>query len=115
MDTRKSLHNVGKSLEDWATRKAFVSRVWIFGSRVRGNHSSKSDLDVAIEYDPDGDEQPITRWVCEGPQWEKEIQLFIPYKLHLWRYHAKETPTIKKGLEEGSLLVYSRKSETAAG
>lgn len=38
-------------LAEWARDKPLVGRLFIFGSRVRGEHHAHSDLDVAIELD----------------------------------------------------------------
>lgn len=102
------------SLVDWVRLMPFVSCVWIFGSRARGTHKLDSDLDVAVEFDPIGDEDQATTWICDGQKWESELQKHIHIKVHLWRYHPYETPTIKKGLEESSVLVYQREVGAAA-
>jgi len=36
-------------LRAWAIVESFIRRVWIFGSRARGDHRIDSDIDVAVE------------------------------------------------------------------
>jgi predicted nucleotidyltransferase len=37
---------------DWVALYPIISRVTLFGSRVRGDHQAKSDLDIHIDIDP---------------------------------------------------------------
>lgn len=45
----KSLAHV---IAQWADQRPAIQRVYIFGSRVRGDNRPDSDLDVAIEFAP---------------------------------------------------------------
>ena len=100
------------SLERWARARPFVRRLLVYGSRVRGTHSTDSDLDVAIEFDPVGlDSDCLTTWICDAKKWRKEIQPFIPWPLHLeWNDPGGETPHVAAGLGESSILVYEREN-----
>lgn len=38
------------AVRDWiAARFPFVQRIWLYGSRARGNHSPRADIDLAVE------------------------------------------------------------------
>jgi predicted nucleotidyltransferase len=107
------IEEFGASVKSWAIAKRYITRIWLFGSRIRGDSKIDSDLDIAIEYLPQQDESPVTRWAFDGDQWQTELQAFTQYRIDLWRYEEKETPTIKKGLEESSIKIYDR-NEIAA-
>ena len=94
----------------WAAQQPFLRKVYFFGSRVAGNHSGSSDLDIAIEFDPIGNYRNCdTTWICEGDQWAKELQELLPWRVQL-EYHdpAGSTPTVSRGLEERNIVVYER-------
>jgi len=66
----------------WAAAKPFVRKLWLFGSWVKGNHNSNSDVDIAIEIDPiNGDEGALASWVEHAQHWKAELQAVIN-----WRY-----------------------------
>ena len=45
------LTQIAEILAVWAVQKPLIKRVFVFGSRVRGDHDEQSDLDVAVELD----------------------------------------------------------------
>ena len=97
----------------WAGQKPLIKRVFIFGSRVRGDHRFDSDLDVAIELDPaeyqSSDESGgLATWMIETEEWKGEIQALIPYEIHLHQFSGNQTPTIRDGLKRSSRLVYEK-------
>lgn len=106
----KTLEDAVAILKSWAIERPFVRRIFVYGSRARGNHSTVSDLDVAIEFDPvEGDWNCLTTWVYEAKKWRKELQSLLPWPLHLeWNDSGGETPHVAAGLRESSILVYER-------
>lgn len=78
------LEDAKHALRFWAEGKPFVRRLWIFGSRAKGMQSPKSDLDVAVDFDPVGnDEDCVTTWTFEGERWTEELQRSLPWRLQL--------------------------------
>ena len=103
------MENVKQVLEKWAGAKPFISKIYIFGSRATKDFTDNSDLDVAIEFDPiRNDENSFTTWVCEAENWRRQLQTKLPYKLDLQHFDGDNTPTIKAGIENSSILVYER-------
>ena len=102
-------------LTAWATEKPLVGRLWLFGSRVRGNHRSDSDVDVAIELDMSAakgvDESGgMATWAFETKQWKPELEDLLSLIVDLQRYKAGETNIIQAGLDQSSILVYEKKA-----
>lgn len=107
------LTEIGGVVSKWARGKQLIKRVRLFGSRVRGDHTPTSDIDIAIELDPsafsDSDEsEGIATWMFEAKAWRQELQALIPLKVQLERYHPKQTPTVHKGIEQSSQVVYEK-------
>lgn len=106
----EGLSSATNALREWAKRRQFVRRVFIYGSRVQGTHTKDSDIDVAIEFDPVGNDMDcLTTWVCDAKKWRAELGPLLPWELHLeWHDPEGETPRITAGLDESSILVYER-------
>ena len=90
-----------------------VKRVYLFGSRVRGDFRPDSDIDIAVELDPKAfsgadDSSGLATWMFESNAWKTELQSLIPLRVQLERYHRAQTPTVGKGLARSSELVYEK-------
>lgn len=97
-------------LKVWARANSCVRRVWIFGSRARGEASMGSDLDVAVEIDAVGrDESAQLSWMDRSPGWRSELgkKLSVPIQLE-WVGDTTPMPTVARGLARSSVLIYQR-------
>lgn len=107
------LPEVASVVSAWARGKPLVKRVYLFGSRVRKDHSPDSDIDIAVELDPSAfrgaDESGgLATWMFEAPAWREELRQLLPLKVQLERYHPEQTPTVGKGLARSSQVVYEK-------
>ena len=107
------MSQVARMISTWAQEKPLVKRAYIFGSRVRGDHRPDSDIDIAVELDPDmfrgvdGSGGRAT-WMFETDGWKEELEKLLALKVQLERYHPDQTPTVGKGLARSSQLVYEK-------
>jgi predicted nucleotidyltransferase len=93
----------------WAKCKKIVKRVWLFGSRVRGDHTPESDLDVAIEHGvAPGDANAFTTAISERHKWIEDLQPQTVHELDIHSYRQQETPTVENGIQAGSKLIYDK-------
>lgn len=112
------LPQIAAVLAVWAKGKPLIRRVFIFGSRVRGDHRLDSDVDIAVELNPDhfrGTDESggLATWMFETGEWRDELQKLFPFEVQLERYHANQTPTIATGLVRSSMLVYEKQPNSA--
>jgi predicted nucleotidyltransferase len=90
-------------LSIWAAETPLVKRLWLFGSRVRGEHREDSDVDVAIELDMTAvkgvDESAgMATWAFDTMTWKPELELLLSRVVDLQRYKAGETNILQAGL-----------------
>ena len=69
-------------INDWAQKRPFIEYIYVFGSRVRGDHTKESDLDISIDPNCAGDNAADwVEWRCD-PKFDG-LQEILPGKLHL--------------------------------
>ena len=98
-------HDIAE-LRSWAVATLIIRRLWIFGSRARGNDSPESDLDIALECDmrPGDEGEWLTAdSICE--EWEPQLQVRMRLKLDLRSSHVG---AVANGLRESSTKIYER-------
>lgn len=105
------LERLTEVLRDWAAAKPLIRKLWIFGSRVRGDNRPDSDLDIAIELDLSAaqgcdDSGGMATWMFDSEGWPEEIQELSGLQVDLQQFDGANTPTIQSGLELSSLPVY---------
>lgn len=97
-------------LKAWAHTNRCIRRVWIFGSRARGEATQTSDLDVAVEIDAVGrDESAQLSWMDLSPDWRSELATKLSVRVQLeWAGDETPMPTIARGLARARILIYQR-------
>lgn len=96
------------ALEDYAVTKPSVLKIWLFGSRIHGQPTESSDLDIAIELDPKtrphGYSYP-ENWKPENETFTKEIQQLISFPVHVSQLYSDcYEPELRSSIEKGRLI-----------
>ena len=98
-----------KELHAWATSQPSINRVWLFGSRARGEAGPDSDLDIALEVVPAYPDASATDcWFTHSSQWRGELAARFPFRIQLELLDGMSTPTISRGIEKSGVLAYER-------
>ncbi len=99
---------IGVRIQVWAQKHPLIRRIYLYGSRVRGDYRPDSDLDVAIEfYKRSGDDSLWVTGYFEIPDLKIELRELIPeYKVQVEHLHPTRTPHVRKGIIESSILIY---------
>jgi predicted nucleotidyltransferase len=110
MRLSNDLREVAEHLSSWARGNECVRRLWIYGSRARGDSGTHSDLDVAVEIDPIGnDETADVSFISAAAQWRAQLEPHIPFKLHLeWYDPSGSNAAVRRGVHASGVLVYER-------
>jgi uncharacterized protein len=96
-------------LFEWAEKNPVVIRIWIFGSRSRGDHREDSDLDIAIEHGilPEDASWESTAF-CGPKEWRSELQPLTKHRLDVQSYDPKPDGRVSNSVAQCSILVYSK-------
>jgi hypothetical protein len=70
------------TLSDWAA-PAYSAKIFLFGSRVRGDHRSDSDVDISIKWISPIDDQTTDWWTAQNAEFFKSIDAKLPGPLHV--------------------------------
>ena len=112
MRTLKSipdLESVKSILIKWAQINPRVAKIYLFGSYVTKTKIPPSDIDVAVEISNKDNDAAFGFWCHEGDRMERELSSLLGYKVDLEWLDETRTPTIKKGLKAGSVIIYESK------
>lgn len=76
-----------------------IGKVWLFGSRAKGNFHSGSDIDLAIK------SEQITASELLQIQVDLE-ELELLYKIDLVLYHTIKEPVLREHIDRVGILFY---------
>lgn len=99
--------NDRQNIVDWAGSREEIRRVWLYGSRARGDHRDDSDMDLAIEFEIDDPDEAMAKWIF----WKKEFfrypTLIVGPKLHLQPYHPDwDDEKVGPGVKNDGVILY---------
>ena len=105
-----------EKVRKWAETEPLVKSAYIFGSRAGNNFREDSDLDVAVELDvSSGDFNIDAAWILNRKKFVESLESMIPgFELDLQLLDNQNTPTIEKGIKQGSVLIYQKHRQTAS-
>ena len=91
-----------KQLLELAKQQPHLKRLWIFGSRVRGDASLLSDYDLAFDWDP----EHRSEWI--------RFKLYLEDALKTLHsidfvYMPEASESLKKEIHENGKLIYEKK------
>ena len=70
------------TLVEWAA-PATSANIFLFGSRVRGDQRSDSDVDISIKWVPPFDDQTTDWWTAQNADLFKSVDAKLPGPLHM--------------------------------
>lgn len=106
------LEEIVEEVTTWAARSPEIAAAWVYGSRVRGDHRTDSDLDIAVEIIPEcGDEDSFCTWLRCSDRLVEELSRRTPYQVQIeWYGGEDETPIVHRGLQRSSVLAYTKEA-----
>lgn len=103
-----SIKAMSLAVAKWARAEPLVVKAYVFGSRVKGNSRTDSDLDVAVELlEEPGEDDPGCTWQRDGQRLKASIVGIVCVPVDLdWYGGPDQTLCVHAGIQAGSLLVY---------
>lgn len=85
----------------WASKHLVIEKVYLFGSRARGDYRPESDIDLAVQ-------MPENNWFDWHPNFERCPDLSLPYDIHLQWYSPKSLKIVGSAVERDGICLYDR-------
>lgn len=95
------LPRLAEILSDWSSGTTFI--IYLFGSRVRGDHRSDSDVDVLIPIPDSPTDFDVDWWGRHNRDFFAEIDARLPGKLHILE---NDEPLAPKIIEAAQNPIY---------
>lgn len=97
------LIGLATTLSNWIAGMPCIETLYLFGSRVRGDHRKDSDVDVHVEFDH---AYSLESWIQENDDEFRQINSRLPgvLKLHQDRTDAV-VPKVKAAAQSPKLVV----------
>jgi len=104
------MDEIKNDIIDWAIKNPLILKVYIFGSRVRGDNRQDSDLDIALEISKlPGDNNIVATFTGEQSIWVMELQKKIPFKIDLECLNLDDDITdVKLAIKDEGQLIYEK-------
>ena len=94
-------------LGNWAGRHERIARLYVFGSRARGDNRPESDLDVAVLLSGDDQDELDGYSICMADRWSKDIQRLLPVVVDLQFTDPGLDERVWPGVVRDGRMVYS--------
>lgn len=92
----------------WANNERLVQRIFIFGSRVRGDHTASSDIDIAIELPYADRDENLAHFLFEHDRWAHELSRLLGREVDVQMFEKDSNSIVYKGVSERSILAFSK-------
>ena len=90
-----------KQIKEWAAKHVKIKRVYLYGSRARGDHRPGSDIDLAVV-------MGFQEWFRWHSDYKENRDLRLSAKVHLeWYQPNADLERVGRGVEENGVLLYS--------
>ncbi|MFN4023339.1 MAG: nucleotidyltransferase family protein [Hyphomonas sp.] len=98
------------TIQDWASSKQDILSVYLFGSRVKGESRTDSDLDVAVVVvRGETENDTYTTWTFQHEKWEDELQKLLDVKLDLQLGNSElSTTVVGPAIDSYGQLIYEK-------
>jgi predicted nucleotidyltransferase len=97
-----------EKIVDWAKRHPEIQKVYLYGSRARGDHRPDSDIDLGIEMVAPNGDAAYRAWSAFHSDFEESPDLNLTVEAHLEWYepNAGLDRVGKCGVERDGVLLY---------
>lgn len=105
-----SIDYIREVVTDWAYSHPEIERVFLFGSRARGDSTPESDVDLAIVVVGILGENAYTRYVYNKDAWKDQLGSVLGRSINIVRQIEHGKPEIQRSIAREGVLLYERLS-----
>jgi len=106
-----SIDQIREIVTDWADPHREIKRVFLFGSRARGDSTSDSDVDLALVVVGIEGQNAYTRYHINMNVWKDELKSALGRSISMVRLSDNSDPKILAAIARDGVLLCERLSE----
>lgn len=121
---RCSADAIGCVVSAWAAEEVLIRRIYLFGSRARGDHRPESDVDLAVLFDLDrevlhqcrGDlfSARVFTWSDHVERWRACLQARLPMPVDL-QYWMRGDRIVRGAVKKDGIRLHRRLGSALIG
>lgn len=101
-----NIEKIKKAIKKWIADNPRLTKVYLFGSYVKKNKIIPRDIDIAIEISDKEWDTASGFWCSEADNLKKQLSQILNYNVDVCWFNGDRSPIVKKGLTEGSMVMY---------
>lgn len=97
------------AIVQWAERHVEIAKVYLYGSRARGDHHAGSDVDLAIVMDAPNADKAYSMWSGFKDDFDEAPDLHLSAEVQLeWYEKDAGLGKVGTGVETDGVLLFGR-------
>ncbi|MEP6867177.1 MAG: nucleotidyltransferase domain-containing protein [Novosphingobium sp.] len=101
------------AIVQWAEKHLEVAKVYLYGSRARGDHHAGSDIDLAIVMNAPDADKAYAMWSGFKSDFDEAPALHLSAEVHLeWFEKDAGLGKVGTGVENDGVLLFERSANT---
>ncbi|MEO1307516.1 MAG: nucleotidyltransferase domain-containing protein [Pseudomonadota bacterium] len=96
-----------RRIREWAARQPVIRRVWLYGSRARGDNRPDSDIVLAIEVNGETEGSRLATWMAGRHTWRLDIELSHEAHLEFYDPEHGDSERVGPGIRCDGRLLYA--------
>ena len=102
-------------LREWAKSQALVLRLWLVGSRARGDHRPYSDVDIVLDLDGSSSNAGPISVLVDNKCWQHQLEEKLQLPVHIIAYELcllyldppkQEEWSVREMVERDGVLLF---------
>ena len=98
--------NWASVIRDWAGTKSRISRIFVFGSRAKGNARPTSDLDIGVLISGEDPDERLLYTMDNTNNWKSELNALLPVSVDLQFAEPVSDYVVWPAIQDHGILVY---------